>query len=888
MSSDSGTGRGQPERSADERRASHVVTELSADPALLLDAATRIATATTVEDVAAVVSETLTAVFGASESRIALTGEGGPASLRVVAATGDGDRTAELTVEAGGPLTIAARSGIPCLAGSLDEIERRWPQLGGRARAAGVEAIVAIPLVAHEHILGAFEATYRDARTFLPGDRLALEHLGRQAGAGLFRVRTTERERAARMQLQQQATELRIAAEHLEEQATEYELTAEELRSQSQELEERNAQLIAAHDELEQSARRFRALAEALPVGVLLYHGSGTVAYANQYASSLLDRDASDIVSRDWRTLVHPKDLTRLEQAVRDGSADSRIVEFRFLRSDGRPRWVGARHGILSVDRQRGEQHVLAFGDVTERRQHLAALEQSAGQLREAMRISRIGSATRDMRTGQVTYSPEMYELVGADPSEPVTDETFMSRLPPDEAAEVADAIRRLARGQPIEPREFHVRRPDGSTAVLVTRANLLPDETGELTRLLITAQDITQQRASEAERAQLEAQLRQAQKMEAVGQLAGGIAHDFNNLLMIMLGNLELIEMRTDVPEAQRAYLNEVHAAAERAIRLTRQLLTFSRRASPRVRAVDMNEVIAHAESLLKRAIGETNAIVLALDTEPCIVRADAGQMEQILLNLVVNARDAMRAQGIVTISTSRVTLTAGDRDRWQTLAPGRYVQLAVSDTGEGMPPEVLERVFDPFFTTKPLGQGTGLGLAMVYGIVAHAHGAVDVESSPGEGATFTILLPESEPEHAADAPAAPSAPRREGTVLLVEDEPAVRTVLRATLAKQGFRVVEAQHGRDALLVWRGHRDAIDVVVTDLRMPEMGGRALAAALREEAPDLPVIFMSGYDEEALGEEEAAGAGEAVLQKPFATSDLVARITACLDARTGRT
>ncbi|MEP6494827.1 MAG: response regulator [bacterium] len=378
-------------------------------------------------------------------------------------------------------------------------------------------------------------------------------------------------------------------------------------------------------------------------------------------------------------------------------------------------------------------------------------------------------------------------------------------------------------------------------------------------------------------ERLGLENQLRQAQKMEAVGQLAGGVAHDFNNLLMVMLGNIDLAEMEGTTEADKPKYLAEARDAANRGVALTRQLLTFSRRTTPRRSAVDLNTIVARSEKLMRRALGEDSTLLLQLAPDPCVVISDVGEIEQILLNLVVNARDAMPHGGSVTITTSHIEITAAERARWPSLAPGRHVRLAVRDTGAGMSDETRRRLFEPFFTTKPPGHGTGLGLATIYGIVAEASGAIDVTTNELYGTEFTILLPASLQSVRASGTDESVGSRPGGTILLVEDEPSVRATLRAALTRRGYVVLEAQHGRDALLVWEGYGREIDLVLTDLRMPEMGGRALAAALRKQRPDLPLLFMSGYDDDALPELEAAGAGEDVLQKPFATQDLFARI-----------
>jgi nitrogen-specific signal transduction histidine kinase/CheY-like chemotaxis protein len=408
---------------------------------------------------------------------------------------------------------------------------------------------------------------------------------------------------------------------------------------------------------------------------------------------------------------------------------------------------------------------------------------------------------------------------------------------------------------------------------------------------MIDTVEDVTAQR-------QLEERLRQAQKMEAVGQLAGGIAHDFNNLLTVISGNLEFVQgdLPADLPadHPTRGDLAEIASAAERARTLVRQLLAFSRKQPVRMCPLQVGEVVRGAERLLRRVIGEEIVLDVALDdlhAPAAVVHADPGQLEQVLMNLAVNARDAMLTPmhghpgtgGTLTIETAAVTLSADEARAWDGLAAGPHVRLRVQDTGHGMDALTRSHVFEPFFTTKDVGAGTGLGLATVFGIVRQAGGAVQVESAPGAGTTFTMLLPvtadadASVPSAGRDAEdrAAPGA-----TVLLVEDEAPVRTTTRRVLERSGYVVLEARHGADALLLWARHGTAVDAVVTDLRMPEMGGRELVARLREVRPTLPVVFLSGYTERAGALDDER---EVFVDKPFASEALLAALQRAIAA-----
>ncbi len=389
----------------------------------------------------------------------------------------------------------------------------------------------------------------------------------------------------------------------------------------------------------------------------------------------------------------------------------------------------------------------------------------------------------------------------------------------------------------------------------------------------LVLAQDETQ-------RIVLEEQLRQSQKMEAIGQLAGGVAHDFNNLLTVILGNLEFA--RSSVPENFTTVhddLEEVAKAATRARVLVGQLLAFGRKQRVRPRDLDLNDVVRDAESMLRRLIGEEIVLETKLSTPSLLVHADRGQVEQVLLNLAVNARDAMLTPiygrsgigGTLTLTTDSVVHDDVHRE-FPSLPPGRYVRLRVQDTGHGMTKETRERLFEPFYTTKPVGSGTGLGLATVFSIMTQCGGVVRVDSEYGHGATFTLLFAEiSVPDmHVTDETPIPVAVTTRGTILLVEDEAAVRAASRRMLEARGYAVLEASNGVEALALWHHNAADLRAVVTDVRMPEMGGYELATKLRATREELPIIFVSGYSSDL---HAGSGPSDAFVEKPF-TSDIL--------------
>jgi CheY-like chemotaxis protein len=372
-----------------------------------------------------------------------------------------------------------------------------------------------------------------------------------------------------------------------------------------------------------------------------------------------------------------------------------------------------------------------------------------------------------------------------------------------------------------------------------------------------------------------MEEQLRQAQKMDAVGQLAGGVAHDFNNVLTVITAYSQMVLEVCGEDDPRRADLTEIRKAAERGAALTRQLLAFSRKQIVQPRAIDLNGVIVEAEKMLRRVLVEEVALVTRLDPNLGAVRADPGQVEQVLMNLVLNARDAIRGSGRITIETAAITLTADQLDRHLGAVPGAYALLAVTDTGSGMDRATQERVFEPFFTTKERGRGTGLGLSTVYGIAKQSGGDIWIYSEPGHGTTIKIYLPLTDTEVAIVPPSHPLATSvaASGTILVVEDDHIISAIIERSLGSSGYRVLTARNGNDALRISDAFPEPIDLVLTDVIMPEMGGPQLVAHLAERRPGIAVIYMSGYTDGELTDRGVVGSVVSFIEKPFSPDDL---------------
>jgi PAS domain S-box-containing protein len=462
-------------------------------------------------------------------------------------------------------------------------------------------------------------------------------------------------------------------------------------------------------------------------------------------------------------------------------------------------------------------------------------------------------------------------ELLGR-PAAAVVGGRFEEFVAAGELDHVRIQFQKLLAGGAARFGDVHLVRGDGRPVSVELSA--APVEAGGGRVVLAIGHDLT-------ERNRLELQVRQAQKMEAVGRLAGGVAHDFNNLLTIISGYSDLLLDRAGPDDAMRELLAEITKASVRAAGLTRQLLAFSRQQVQVPRVLDLNAVVTDITTLMGRLLGPDVRLQTRLRTETGPVRADAGQLEQVLMNLAVNARDAMPHGGTLTVETGNAEMSGEEARAHPGLRPGRYSVLTVSDTGVGMDEATLARVFEPFFTTKG-EKGTGLGLATVYGIITRSGGHIELSSEPGRGTTFRIYLPRAEGRAAGPAPApAADLPRGRETVLLVEDEDAVRALARHVLRDLGYTVLEAPDGEEALRVAAAHAGPIDLLATDVMMPRLGGRELAQRLLPQRPGTRLLYMSGYANDPQLP-SAAGRAAGFLQKPFMPRDLAQKVREVLD------
>jgi two-component system cell cycle sensor histidine kinase/response regulator CckA len=497
-------------------------------------------------------------------------------------------------------------------------------------------------------------------------------------------------------------------------------------------------------------------------------------------------------------------------------------------------------------------------------------------RLRIAVSAARIGVWETELAIDRITCSDIFIEMIGFPAgSEAPTREEFLQLVHPDDRLAFAEAQARIL-NVAGEALEFRVVWPDGSVHWLYMRAQASRGADGRPERVLGATLDIT-------DRKELEGSLRQAQKLEAIGQLAGGVAHDFNNVLTAVIGYSDLLQAGAQPGTPLHDGLVEIRKAGHRASQITRQLLAFSRKQILQPRVLDVNTLIVDLEKMLRRVVYEHVQIVTRLTPGVGHIRADPTQIEQVLVNLAVNARDAMPKGGTLTIETANATLDGHYPQRHEPVVPGPYVLLSVNDSGVGMDRATQERLFEPFFTTKGIGKGTGLGLATVYGIVTQSGGHIWVYSEPGRGTTFKIYLPRVYEDTAvADTHAAAHAHGGSETILLVEDEAAVRRLARRVLEGAGYRVMEAAGPQEALAVARGTPDAIQLLLSDVVMPGSGDVLLYDELTADRPSLKVLYMSGYADETMVQRGWLSSDMPYLPKPFTAHELVRKVREVLD------
>ncbi len=519
----------------------------------------------------------------------------------------------------------------------------------------------------------------------------------------------------------------------------------------------------------------------------------------------------------------------------------------------------------------------------------LMQLRDSEKDLRDSQRIAHVGSWRLDVASNRVVWSDELYRMYGFDPALPPPPYTEHQKLftPASWAALSAALQNTRDTGIPYEL-ELETVWKDGSNGWMWVHGEAIPDASGKTVTLWGAAQDITERKQAEQDKAKLQSQLQQAMKMEAIGRLAGGVAHDFNNLLTGIIGNvgLAMVDVKPDDPVADR--LTEAHKAADIAATLTRQMLSFSREQIIEPKVLNLNDILSSMHKMLSRLIGEDIELLTMPSERPAIVKVDSGQFEQILVNLAVNARDAMPDGGKLIVETGQVELDSEYCSLHPDVRPGAYVMLAVSDTGHGMTDEVKSHLFEPFYTTKPKGRGTGLGLSSIYGAVKQANGFIEVCSESGTGTSFKIYLPQSvetpdKPEVSDVKVGIAHMPGGTETVLIVEDEGIVRDIAVNILERLGYKVLNAADGEKAMAVAVDYKGRIDLLMTDVLMPGMNGRQLAERLVQIHPETRILFTSGYTENVIAHNGIIEEELNFIAKPYLPQALAKKLRDVLDS-----
>ena len=634
-----------------------------------------------------------------------------------------------------------------------------------------------------------------------------------------------------------------------------------------------------AEEARRQSEERFRALIEHGADAVALVAPDATLLFVSQAVERVLGYSPADLVGRSAFEHVHPDDVLRLRAVVAevlDRPGVPRTVEVRVQRRDGG--WcVLDAVAVNRLTEPAVGAIVVNYRDVTERRQAEEALRDSE------IRYRTLVDGVRDIifaltPEGTIVSLNPAFETITGWPRGEWLGKAFEQLVHPEDLPLAVELLGRVVRGEPRPASQFRVGTKGGDYRVADFAATAQRRDEA-LVGILGIGRDVT-------ERVQLEQQLRQAQKMEAVGRLAGGVAHDFNNILTAITGFADLLAEDLPASDARRQDALEIRKAAERAAGLTRQLLAFSRQQVLQPQVLDLNALLTELEKLLRRLLGEDIALVTRLEPALGRVKTDPGQLEQVVMNLAVNSRDAMPRGGKLTIETANVRLDdAYAREHYPARA-GPHVMLAVSDTGTGMTAEVQAHLFEPFFTTKEKGKGTGLGLATVYGIVKQSGGFVWVYSELGLGTTFKIYLPRVDEPGGVAAAAAALAPVGRGTetILLAEDEAPVRAVARQVLERHGYTVLEAPSAEAALDLVGRYSGPIHLLLTDVIMPGLSGRELAIRLAPLRPETRVIYMSGYTDDAITRHGVLEAGLVYIQKPFTPELLARKVREVLDRR----
>ncbi len=631
-----------------------------------------------------------------------------------------------------------------------------------------------------------------------------------------------------------------------------------------------------AEAELRKSEKQFRELLESAADGIVIVDDRQQIVFVNAQAEQLFGYTRQELIGQPVHMLVpgrfgdHSKHVeSYLAEPTRRPMAQSQ--ELYGQRKDGSE--VPIDVSLSSLETDEGLLVTAVVHDVTEHRQATEALRRSEQQYRDLVEHAAYGIYRASPEGRFLAVNPALVAMIGYESEAEVIALDLARDIYADPALQ-EHFVEKYSGAVPIEGLEVEWKRKDGKLIVVRLSGKPISDGEGHLQYFEMIVEDATERRS-------LEAQLRQAQKLEAVGRLAGGVAHDFNNLLTVVLGESEMTLADLPPQHPARDGLQEIHNAGERATALTRQLLAFSRKQVVETVVFNLNELVADLEKMLRRLIGEDIELISRTAADAGAVRADQGQIEQVLMNLAVNAREAMPQGGQLVIEAANVTLDEDYARSHADVTAGDYVQISVSDSGTGMTDDVKAQLFEPFFTTKE--RGTGLGLAVCYGIVKQFGGHIGVYSEQGVGTTMKVYLPRIAEAVEPTRKRGPAAlPNGTETILLVEDDEAVRRRGVRILRARGYRVLEAPDGAEALRVLDRAEGPVQLLLTDVVLPKMAGRILADRVRELRPDVKVLFVSGYTDDVILQQQLLERDVTLLQKPFTSSALACKVREVLD------
>jgi PAS domain S-box-containing protein len=646
-----------------------------------------------------------------------------------------------------------------------------------------------------------------------------------------------------------------------------------------------------AEKQLGASEERYRHIIDSIEESYFEVDLQGNLLFFNDTVLRDLNYAPDEIRNVNFRRLVDDANAEKVFAAFHQVYATGKPVkgfDWVIQRKDGSGIEVESSAALIRDERGKPRGFRGIVRDVSQRKKIEEALRQSEERYRMIVENMQDTIMVFDISTLQYLYqSPSEIRVTGYTPEEIMQIPTERQVTPESYARAVAilaEELQRESDGNPVDPHrsrvfEMEVYHKNGSTVWLEITASFQRDKTGKPVGILMAGKNITERKKAEAEREKLEHQLLQSQKLETIGRLAGGVAHDFNNMLNVILGYVDLIKLKLKTRRPVLHDIQEIEKAACRSRDLTAQLLAFSRKQMIQPQIVNLNNLIGNMETTLRRLIGEDIALHVFPEAGLWPVKVDPTQVEQILINLAVNARDAMAPGGKLSLETSNIVI-----DRTYSLphpdaSPGPYVRLMMSDTGAGIAPGDLPHIFEPFFTTKEIGKGTGLGLATVYGIVKQNNGFINVYSEPARGSVFKIYLPRCLDEpHCTDGDTPAAVPTGSGTIVLVEDDAMLLKMISEMLETMGYDIIRSQNPEDVLSLDEKTTAAIDLVITDVVMPELSGRELRDRLLAANPDLKVLFMSGYTSNIIALHGILEDGVHFIQKPFTMKDLAAKVS----------